>query len=268
MGQGEVPRGSWHVTALGSGGWMPTEVRETSCYALRAEEQLLLLDAGTGVRRLVTEPSRLDGVERLDVLLTHFHADHLIGLSYLPALPRRLPVTIWAPGRPHYGAPEAVLRAFLGSPYQPTLGGPDQPGIPGADVHEISVDGSFVVGRLRISARWQLGHSDPSMAFRVSDALTYCTDTPVDPGNVEFARGSRLLLHEAWGAEDLRDLSHSRAAGAASIALAAGVEDLVLVHANPLGDDALVLADARGVFPRARVAQDLNRFYPWRTDVR
>jgi len=40
------------------------------------------------VRRLAGEHSDLlDGATRLDVLLTHFHLDHVCGLSYLPAPP-------------------------------------------------------------------------------------------------------------------------------------------------------------------------------------
>jgi ribonuclease BN (tRNA processing enzyme) len=76
-----------NVRCLGTGGWMPTDRRETACYALRDGADLLVLDAGTGFRRLVTDPALLEGVERLHVVLTHFHLDHTAGLVCLPALP-------------------------------------------------------------------------------------------------------------------------------------------------------------------------------------
>ena len=60
--------------------------RPASCCARTTHG--LLLDAGTGLRRLVSEPELLDGVRTLDIVLTHFHLDHVCGLAYVPALPR------------------------------------------------------------------------------------------------------------------------------------------------------------------------------------
>ncbi len=94
------------IVILGSGGWIPTERRETACTLVRRGDQALLLDAGTGARRLIGS-AHLDGVRRLDVVLTHFHLDHVCGLSYLPALP--LEVRIWAPGRWLYGSASEEL---------------------------------------------------------------------------------------------------------------------------------------------------------------
>ena len=47
---------------------------------------VLLLDAGTGARRLITEPALLEGVERVHVVLSHFHLDHVMGLAALAGL--------------------------------------------------------------------------------------------------------------------------------------------------------------------------------------
>ncbi len=54
------------ATLLGSGGWLPTDRRETTCVLLREGSDALLLAAGTGLRRLVTDAGLLDGVERLN----------------------------------------------------------------------------------------------------------------------------------------------------------------------------------------------------------
>lgn len=76
------------MRAVSLGSWMPAEGRETACVLLRRDHSVVLLDAGTGVRRLAGEHSDLLArATRLDVLLTHFHLDHVCGLSYLPALP-------------------------------------------------------------------------------------------------------------------------------------------------------------------------------------
>ena len=60
----------------------------------------------------------LDGAQRLDVLLTHFHLDYVCGLAYLPALP--VPATVWGPGAWLYGTPSAdLLAGFFVPPASP-----------------------------------------------------------------------------------------------------------------------------------------------------
>jgi hypothetical protein len=52
---------------------MPSERRETTCVLAREGEAALALDAGTGFRRLVTEPELLDGARRLDTSRCETH---------------------------------------------------------------------------------------------------------------------------------------------------------------------------------------------------
>ena len=213
---------------------------------------MLLIDAGTGVQRLVEHPELLEGAKRLDIVLTHFHLDHVAGLSYLPALP--LKAEIWGPGQALYGtSTEAVLGRVLG---KPVFAAPVQE-IASA-VREIPA-GPFEAGPFGVSAREQRLHTDPTLAIRIGDELTYCTDTAADPGNAEFAEGSRLLFHEAWYAQaSTDDETHTAAGEAGRIAKAAGVARLVLIHVSPLGisDDELV-APARAEFAATDVGQDL-----------
>jgi ribonuclease BN (tRNA processing enzyme) len=79
------------ITFLGTAGWMPNDQRETASIAVRVGSSLILLDAGTGIRRLVTDPALHGGVESIHVMLSHFHLDHVVGLSYLSALPEEIP---------------------------------------------------------------------------------------------------------------------------------------------------------------------------------
>jgi ribonuclease BN (tRNA processing enzyme) len=240
------------LTLLGSGGWIPTSRRETCCAYLRDGERVLLIDAGTGLQRLVEEPELLAGAESLDIVLTHFHLDHVAGLSYLPALPLR-PV-IWGPGEALTGgATTAILDRLFGSPlFAATLDGI------AAEVREIP-GGGFEVASFELSSRVQRLHTDPTLALRIGDALTYCTDTAADPGNADFARGSRLLFHEAWYAQDSTDdETHTAAGEAGRIAREAGVDGLVLIHVNPLQrSDEQLAGAARAEFPNASVGEDL-----------
>src|SRR5262249_60183659 len=64
---------------LGSGGAVPTGRRETSSLLLLGDDpdEAVVVDAGTGMRRLVTDPSLLQGRTRVTVLLTPFPPDHI-----------------------------------------------------------------------------------------------------------------------------------------------------------------------------------------------
>lgn len=242
---------------LGSGGWIPTSQRETCCAYLREGDRVLVIDAGSGVQRLVEDPGLLVGAKQVDIVLTHFHLDHVTGLSYLPALPLR-PV-VWGPGELLAGTrTKELLGRMFGSPLFAAT--PDDIA---AAVQEIPA-GPFEVGPFAISTRIQLLHSDPTLALRIGDFVTYCTDTAADPGNGDFAAGSRILLHEAWYAEaSTDDETHTAAGEAGQIASAAAVDRLILIHVNPLqrSDDELEQA-ARAEFASALVGQDLMSLGP------
>jgi ribonuclease BN (tRNA processing enzyme) len=237
---------------LGSGGWIPTSKRETCAAYLRDGPHVLLLDAGTGVQRLLERRDLLDGVERIDLLLTHFHLDHVVGLSYLPALPLR-PV-VWGPGELLAGtATSTLLSRLLGPPlFSAPLDSIAD------DVRELR-DGEVPLDAFPVTARVQERHNEPTLAFRVGDLLTYCTDTGPDPANAAFAAGSRVLLHEAWhAAPSSDDPFHTASGDAAAIAREAGVERLVLIHVSPLlRVEQELVAPAAAVFEHAEVGVDL-----------
>lgn len=235
---------------------MPTDRRETACVAVRDGADLLVLDAGTGFRRLVTEPELVDGIERLHVVLSHFHLDHTVGLACLPGL-RKIPSReIWAPGRIVAGAPaEDVIHRLLDPPFLAAEAGAVTRTMATA-IHELSRD--VDVGPFRLELRVQPLHNGPTLAFKVNGELAYCTDTAYDEENATFARGARTLLHEAfWVGDATDDVEHSAAGEAARIAAAAQVERLVLVHVNPLlADEEELAASARQRFPAAEVGRD------------
>jgi ribonuclease BN (tRNA processing enzyme) len=243
------------LIVLGGGGWIPTRAHATCTALLREGSTAVLIDAGTGIERLVTDPSPLAGVKRLELVLTHFHLDHVTGLSYLPGLRTAdgLRTRIWGPGQALFGrSSEAILRTLLGPPYFDA-----EFGLIASEVDEL-VEGEQEVGPFALHTRVQPGHSTPTLALRFGDALTYLTDTAYDAESVGFASGSRLLLHEAWYAEGTSQVSGIHASGreAATVARDAGVEELLLIHLHPGGGHDAVLEEARTVFPPAALAHD------------
>jgi ribonuclease BN (tRNA processing enzyme) len=240
---------------LGSGGWIPTSRRETCCTFLQEGSHVLLIDAGTGVRRLLEQPDLLSGAETVDIVLTHFHLDHVVGLSYLPGLSLPEPLRVWGPGHVLTGTSTRSICERLLSP--PLFSAPLRTIV--SDVCEIAEQGRFEIGPFSLATRIQELHAGSTLAVRIGDLLTYCTDTGPDPGNVRFASGSRVLLHDAWYAEESsEDDNHSAGGDAGRIAREAGVDHLVLIHINPLQEsDEALMASAAEEFAAVEVGVDL-----------
>ena len=245
------------LVVLGSGGWIPTGRRETCCFAVRRDSEVLIVDAGTGLRRLLERTDVLEGATAVNIVLSHFHLDHVVGLGYLPAL--RIPkvTVIWGPGAGLYGvSTREILERLLVSPFF-TAGLASI----ASDVLDVT-EGSVACGGFGLLARRQDRHSEPTLALRVEDAVTYCTDTAFDLENARFASGSALLLHEAWHAgAETDDEIHSAAGEAGRIAREAAVGRLVLVHVNPLLDSEETLSAAASLeFAESSVGNDLDSF--------
>jgi ribonuclease BN (tRNA processing enzyme) len=239
------------VEILGSSGFAPSASRETACALARDGELALLLDAGTGARRLLTDANRLAGVERLDVLLTHFHLDHVCGLPYLSTL--GVDVALWGPGVWLYGRPTAEILAPL---LQPPIS-------PGDVTDEVVVNelaaGEQTVGGFRVRASPQPNHWAPTAGLRIDDALALITDTPYEPTSAELAAGVVHLLHEAWSSSAAPKYPEhdATAADAARVALEAGAGSLTLIHLNPrLPDLSVLLDDARAFFAPVELGDD------------
>ena len=236
------------VRLLGTGGWLPTDERETACMYVRSGPDVLLLDAGTGARRLITEPALLAGVERLHVVLSHFHLDHVMGLAALAGLD--LEREIWMPARHLAGMPaDEVFERLVGPPF---FTGTDVVGTPR------ELDGGREIGPFQVEIRVQHQHPGKTIAVKVDGKLAYCIDTAYDPENIGFARGASILLHESfWSADTTDDPGHTAAGEAGRLAAESGVERLVLVHINPEDcDDDELATSARAHFAASEVGRD------------
>jgi ribonuclease BN (tRNA processing enzyme) len=242
------------LTILGCGGWLPAHGRQTACALLRGGDSAIMIDAGTGVGRLVERPELLDGVQRLDILLTHFHLDHVAGLAYLPAVCVCEDTTIWGPGSLLYGTPtHELLERVSQEPFHPVALEEQDITVRDLPAGELELDG------VRIDLRRQDRHSAPSLGFRFGDAFTWVTDTAYDPDSARFAAGCSMLAHEAWytSAAPRNVDIHSSVAEAAKVALEAGIGRLLLIHAPPFKpalDD--LLLEAQSELPQAVLAED------------
>lgn len=225
----------------------------TSCVQVQgADGTLLVLDAGTGIRRLGATIS--DSQRRIDILLTQLHLDHIQGLGFFR--PLRVPgyeVHIWGPASTTFDLQYRLSR-YLSPPLFPVYIR-DMPS--NVVLHEIA-DDQFTIGNFKIAASPVI-HHDPTLGFRISDAggtVTYLPDHEPALGSRELlsngewtsgyslAEGSDLLIHDAQYTvgeyEERVGWGHSSIPHAFQFASLAEVNHLVPFHHDPgHGDDEL-----------------------------
>jgi ribonuclease BN (tRNA processing enzyme) len=221
------------LVPLGVNGYIPSYGRQSMAFLVLTEEAAILLDAGTGVARLLEEPIRelLEGYRSLDVVLSHYHLDHVVGLSFLPGVWPARPVRIHAPDRPlvDTDAAEALCRLI-----HPPLFPIPLPEFPmPVELERLSGE-TATIGGLEVRLRRQ-EHPGGSVGLRLGDALAYVTDTVADPGTADLVAGVRLLLHEVWAEAggEAGATGHSAADDVARIAVEGRVERLMPVHHHP-----------------------------------
>jgi len=224
------------IVPLGTNGYFPTAGRQTMCVLVAAPGAALLLDAGSGVARLAEPDVRahLAGVARLEIVLSHYHLDHVVGLSFLPGVLDGTPVRIHAPAPPLVAAGSEALDRLLAPPLFPV---PLHRWPIEVDVAPYSA-ARLDLGAFALTTRAQK-HPGGSVGLRLGNQLAYITDTVLDPATIDFARGVDTLMHEVWldDAEaqqiDAGRAGHSSASGVADFARAAKVRRLVPVHHHP-----------------------------------
>src|SRR5215210_7484072 len=87
------------VVFYGTGGSVPTARRATACVLIRAGGKRVLVDAGEGAQRQMMRSTGLVQVD--EILITHYHADHYLGLPGLlktyDLMDRQAPLRIAGP---------------------------------------------------------------------------------------------------------------------------------------------------------------------------
>jgi len=238
------------LVLLGSTGYHPNETRHTLCVML--PELGLVLDAGSAmfrVRPLLCTPT-------LDIFLSHAHLDHVFGLTFLfDVLWERGVERVTVHGRA--ATLQAVQQHLLAEPLFPVP-------LP-CTYRELSPSVSLPQGGTL--THFPLVHPGGCTGFRLDwpgHSLAYVTDTTadVDSPYVERLTGVDLLIHECYFPDVLREQAlktgHSHTTPVAQVARRAGVGRLLLVHVNPLSDEAdpIGLATARAIFPETYLGQD------------
>lgn len=162
-----------------------------------AAEELVILDAGTGIRNLGLSLPADESPEH-HLLLTHMHLDHVEGLGFFrPIFNPRCTITIWGP-RPERCSLAEHIRGYLSPPLFP-LAFADIPA--SFEFNEVWED-SWELNGLSIRSS-PVNHPGPTVGYRVEEAgraLAFIPDNELglDAGSgFELAAGADVLIHDS-----------------------------------------------------------------------
>jgi ribonuclease BN (tRNA processing enzyme) len=223
---------------------------------LGRDGRLIVLDAGSGIRALGAEVGE---VERVDVLITHLHMDHIQGLPFFaPLHDPDIRVDVWGPISSHQTLQERLNR-YLSPPLFPVR----VRDLANVAFHDVA-PGAFDLDGIQVTADL-VSHPGPTLGYRLEEdgkVLTYLPDHEPALGSNDFpndshwtsgyslARDAHVLIHDSqytdeeyaervgWGHS-----SYSHVLGFAGLA---EVERLMTFHHDPAhSDDTLDQAHVR-----------------------
>lgn len=224
----------------------------TPCVEVRTTaDELIVLDAGTGIRALGRALLTRTGEARVtaDLFVTHAHWDHIQGLPFFaPAFVAGQQIRIWIAGPP-LDALERAIREQMAPMVFPVSFEDLR-----ARIDFPALDGAPLDGRSYRVHALPVRHPGGALAYRFHEhaedetpALVYVSDNELVPAGdradasrdalVAFARGARVLVHDATYTESeyesRRGWGHSTDVEALRLALDAGARTLVLFHHAP-----------------------------------
>lgn len=223
----------------------------TTCLELALDSgETVIIDAGTGIRRLGESLMARNGHKNIHLLVTHVHWDHIIGFPFFaPGLPADTELLIDG----HPNCMTGLKHTFdtpMGGGFFPMKVEDLKTRMTFLDTvvkHELELEGMTVDSI-------PLRHPQGSLGFRFREGgrtLVFITDNELPDKSavkeyVKFCSGADVLIHDAqYTPEEIggrRGWGHSDYEKALDLASRAGVGMLILFHHDPCHSDVDVKA--------------------------
>ncbi|MBI2743705.1 MAG: response regulator [Chlamydiales bacterium] len=232
----------------------------TSCLEVRHGKDLVIIDAGTGIRPLGSTPFIQDA-NMIHLVVGHTHWDHIIGFPFFTPLYRPdCHVTIWSPVGFEKPTKE-LFTEMLAYAYFPVRLDDIRARISFKDITE---GVPFSIGDIEIDTHYTY-HPGATVCFKISTpgnkTIAYVTDNEMlmgyqgDPNEIDsehpllephksmlkFLKGCDLLIHEAqyFPAEYQKKIGwgHSSITNATALVKHTGIKEWVVTHHDPSHSD-------------------------------
>jgi phosphoribosyl 1,2-cyclic phosphodiesterase len=245
-----------YIKCWGSRGSLPVSGNDfvvyggdTTCIEIRTQEDdIIIIDAGSGIRRLGLQLFK-EKRKELHLLLTHAHWDHILGFPFFKPV-------FFSDAHVHvHGCPFALhsVRDILSFPMTQPFFPLNYEDIPATvDYHTIN-EQSFFIGSLEITP-FPLSHPNQGMGYKFVEgdvSFVFLTDNELSlkhPGGldfkdyVDFCANCDLVVHDAEYTRDeyasRKGWGHSVYEDALSMAIAAKAKAFGLFHHNQERTDA------------------------------
>jgi len=251
--------GEYTLYVLGARGSRPVHGRQfeifggqTSCFVVKSGKHAVIIDCGTG---LFDAERILSDCEIIDVIFTHVHYDHVIGMLDFSIFPKDARVSFF--GTFSLWLSHETIHDFYRHPFWPV-----QPNL-GA-ICEIANDGSPYNLSHGFTIRvFKANHPDSGniIIMNAGDAkICFMFDVEIDGNfNINLLKDCHYLVfdgmyddseyadHVGWG--------HSTFQEGCRLASVYNCKELLVTHHNPKNDDDTLIAfeeRAKKMFPKTR----------------
>jgi phosphoribosyl 1,2-cyclic phosphodiesterase/CheY-like chemotaxis protein len=221
----------------------------TSCIEVRADGEIIILDAGSGIRELGIALEAEFGTRpiKLTLLLSHTHWDHIQGLPFfLPAYNEKNSLSVLG----YEGARAGLATILAGQMETSVFPVSLRDMLSAISIRELK-EMEFSIGKVRVQARF-VHHPGICVGYRLytsNGSIAYLPDNEPYQANaaaeraklVEFLHGTDVLIIDSQYTDDEYQgkvgWGHGSLSSVVSLALDAEVRKLFLFHHEPRRDD-------------------------------
>ncbi|MBO6826041.1 MAG: MBL fold metallo-hydrolase [Sneathiella sp.] len=240
----------------------------TSCVELILDDQIIIFDAGTGVRNL-GDCLLGRGIKDYLFLQSHTHWDHINGFPFFaPIYQEDVNIKIYAGHLGHSCGIHHVLKTQM---CQPTFPVPFEALSATLDFQDFNAGESFSLGKGIEVSTAPLNHPDGGTGYRVEYqgvSVCYVTDTEHQPGILDegilnLIKGADLVIYDCTYTDEefskYIGWGHSTWQHGIRLCQEAGASQLAIFHHDPSHDDAKmdqIAQEAQKVWDGAMVARE------------
>jgi len=225
----------------------------TPCVEVRSKNNLIILDAGSGIRELGNYLVKKNYNRDIEIFLSHYHWDHIQGIPFFKPLYQKKNKIRF------YG--QSINGMDIGNSLKSQM----MPIFFPIKIEELNSDINFVkilpnksykIGDITV-VTFQAKHSSPTLTFKIIEknkAIIYMTDNELNSDSglngslfgdlkknnkdlIKFCNGCDYLIHDAMyddqSVQEKKGWGHSSNISLAYFGIAANVKNLVLFHYNP-----------------------------------